>query len=458
MGWDTVRLRIAVYQLGSCSGCINEFLSIGEMLLEMISRNDAELLSPMISQLDSKIEGCDISLVEGVVLSKDDVERLREIREKSKILIALGSCAILGGIPGLRRFIQNGGMKASPITMYVDADYYVRGCPIDRYELLDLIGRILKGEWFKQEERRFTIVRGSIVDIEGAILRLDGGKCIVCGRCIAVCRRITSALDYAYRSIDTAVSTPFNVKLDESTCIACGQCTIYCPVGAIVEVDSTRRIKDILGRGVKPTVYIEPEAIVGLCEALNVNGGSYGKILEAFRRMGCGRIILWKPKLRIAARRGSVELIPYSEAEARYIRIRHPDLLGYMANPPILDDRDSIWITPCLARKISGGNIVTVREAARLLAQVDIDSLPEADFDEVELGGIDKEVVKAVGVEGMERIIERMKNGEARGDVVLYVCPDGCLYGGGQPYMEPYTKIKRGEIIAQIRDKIEALE
>jgi coenzyme F420-reducing hydrogenase gamma subunit len=201
MGWDTVRLRIAVYQLGSCSGCINEFLSIGEMLMEMISRNDAELLSPMISQLDSKIEGCDISLVEGVVLSKDDVERLREIREKSKILIALGSCAILGGIPGLRRFIQNGGMKASPITMYVDADYYVRGCPIDRYELLDLIGRILKGEWFKQEERRFTIVRGSIVDIEGAILRLDGGKCIVCGCCIAVCRRITSALDYAYMRI-----------------------------------------------------------------------------------------------------------------------------------------------------------------------------------------------------------------------------------------------------------------
>ena len=43
-----MRLRIAVYQLGNCSGCINEFLSAGETLLEMISRSDAELLSPII--------------------------------------------------------------------------------------------------------------------------------------------------------------------------------------------------------------------------------------------------------------------------------------------------------------------------------------------------------------------------------------------------------------------------
>ena len=453
-----MKRRIAVYQLGSCSGCINKFLSLGETLLEMISRSDAEFLSPIISQLDSKIERCDISLVEGAVLSEDDAERLREIREKSRILVALGSCAILGGIPGLRRFIQDESLKVSPITMYVDADYYVRGCPIDRYELLDLMGRILRGEWFKHGERRFSIVREREVDIEGSILHLDGGKCIVCGRCIAVCRRMASALDYVYRSIDTAISTPFNVKLDESTCIACGQCTVYCPVGAIVEVDSTRRIKDILGRGLKPTVYIEPEAIVGLCEALNVKGGSYGKILEALRRIGCSRIILWKPKLGVAARRGSVELIPYSEAEARYIRVRHPDLLGYMVNPPILDGRDSIWITPCLARKMGGGNIITTREAAKLLTLLDIDSLPEADFDEIKLGGVDREVVKAVGVEEIEKIIKRVKNGGVEGGVALYVCPDGCLYGGGQPYMELYTKIKRTEILAQIRNKIETLE
>ncbi len=301
-------------------------------------------------------------------------------------------------------------------------------------------------------------MRERVVDIEGSILRLDGGKCIVCGRCIAICRKITSALDYAYRSIDTAISTPFNVKLDESTCIACGQCTVYCPVGAIIEVDSTRRIKDILGRGMRPTVCIEPEAIIGLCEALNVKGGSYGKILEALKRIGCGRIILWKPKLKVTARRGSVELIPYSEAEARYIQVRHPDLLRYMANSPILDDRDSIWITPCLARKIGGGNIITVRETARLLTPLDINSLPEADFDEIKLGGVDREVVKAVGVEGIERVIRKMRSEKVEGSVALYVCPDGCLYGGGQPYMELYTKIKREEILAQIRNKIETTE
>ncbi|MBS7642818.1 MAG: hypothetical protein QW374_03915 [Candidatus Bathyarchaeia archaeon] len=71
---------------------------------------------------------------------------------------------------------------------------------------------------------------------------LRWGKCIVCGRCITVCRNVMTVLDYAYRSINTIVTTLFGIKLDEASCIACGQCAVYYPVGVIIEADSTRYI------------------------------------------------------------------------------------------------------------------------------------------------------------------------------------------------------------------------
>lgn len=459
-------MKAAIYQLGSCSGCITEFLGLGETLLEMVWRRGMEILIPMVSQLDPEIGVCDVALVEGSVVSDEDVERLREIREKSKMLVALGSCAVIGGIPGLRRLIKgdtqvdaakpmrSSSLKGDPIGMYVHVDYYVRGCPIDRYELLDLIGKILDGRWFRQSERRFPLVREKPLDIEGYILRLDGGKCIVCGRCVAVCHKVTSALDYAYRSIDTVISTPFGVRLDESSCVVCGQCTVYCPVGAVIETDSIRKVKTLLGRGLTPDVYVEPESIVGLCEALNVDGGSYGKILEALRRIGFGRIILWRPKLKVASSRSNVKLIPYSEAEARYIRIRHPSLLEYTAEPPTLDRRDSVWITPCLARKIGKDTTLTTREAARLLATIDIDSLPESDFDRIELDEPDEGLARAVGKECIEKIAEEFERGILREAAALYICSDGCLYGGGQPYMDHYTKVKREKISAKFHGKV----
>jgi len=92
-------MKIRIYQLGSCSDCINELLRIGETLLEMILEEGMETISPMMTQINTEIESCDAALVEGAMVSNEDEEKLKAIRGKSKILVALGTCALLGGIP-----------------------------------------------------------------------------------------------------------------------------------------------------------------------------------------------------------------------------------------------------------------------------------------------------------------------------------------------------------------------
>ena len=102
----------------------------------------------------------DVSLVEGSVTTAEDVERIQRVREQSRVLITIGACATAGGIQALRNFADVEEFRAAvyaspqyidtlatstPIAAHVPVDFELRGCPIDKHQLLEVISAFLVG-------------------------------------------------------------------------------------------------------------------------------------------------------------------------------------------------------------------------------------------------------------------------------------------------------------------------
>jgi coenzyme F420-reducing hydrogenase gamma subunit len=102
----------------------------------------------------------DLSLVEGSITTPDDAERIKKIRQESKLLVTIGACATAGGIQALRNFQDVNEYirlvyahpdyirtldRSTPIADHVKVDYELRGCPINKAQLLELITAFLKG-------------------------------------------------------------------------------------------------------------------------------------------------------------------------------------------------------------------------------------------------------------------------------------------------------------------------
>ena len=99
------KLRIATTSLAGCFGCHMSFLDIDERLLDLIERVEFDR-SPLT---DIKHCGpCDIGLIEGGICNAENIHVLREFRSNCKVLIAIGACAINGGLPAQRNHLDLG--------------------------------------------------------------------------------------------------------------------------------------------------------------------------------------------------------------------------------------------------------------------------------------------------------------------------------------------------------------
>lgn len=427
-------MKVAVFSLGGCEGCryslVEALLSAGDLGLELVHE-------PL---LDLESESYDVAVVEGPVESQEDVNKLLEIRQRAKILVALGSCAVLGGVPGLAETVDkeygpSRPLRAAPLSRYVRVDYWVRGCPPKREELLRVLKWISEGSPLKLGERELVYCREVTTSVVGTLFKLDGEKCIVCGRCVRVCEEMgVSALGYAHRSIEVAITTPLEVSFDGSLCVACGQCLLYCPVGALREVNALGELLQSVRAGVLREVYIEPEALAGIAASLSVPPG---KVVAALKALGLRRVVVWKPPLTV--KEGAM-IIPASMAEYFYVKKLYPELLSLTAKPDLGLKRGTALVTACVARRLEHSLVVTARDLLRAARCLDVDAFPERPPDETRLGE-EPELPKAVGPSKVREVLESLKSGcSIDGPVVLYLCPGGCLEGGGQPYPEEATR------------------
>ena len=94
------KLKLATVWLDGCSGCHMSFLDMDERLLELAELVDV-VYSPIVDAKEFPDE-VDIALVEGAVASVDDEKKIKKIRAHSKMLVAMGDCAITGNVPSMR--------------------------------------------------------------------------------------------------------------------------------------------------------------------------------------------------------------------------------------------------------------------------------------------------------------------------------------------------------------------
>ena len=150
--------RLAVFKFASCDGCQLSLLDCEDELLAVASAVEiAYFLEARTQALDGPY---DVGLVEGSVTTDHDMRRIKEIRKQCRILVTIGACATSGGIQALRNWVDVKDFiqmvyahpeyiqtlaTSTPVADHVSVDFELRGCPISKQQLLQLLTALLIG-------------------------------------------------------------------------------------------------------------------------------------------------------------------------------------------------------------------------------------------------------------------------------------------------------------------------
>lgn len=152
------RPRLAVFKFASCDGCQLSLLDCEDELL--VLAGEVEIANFLEASRAVQPGPYDLVLVEGSITTAHDAARIREIRAQARLLVTIGACATAGGIQALRNFANVENYTAivyarpdyistlatsTPIAAHVPVDLELRGCPVNKTQLLELITAVLHG-------------------------------------------------------------------------------------------------------------------------------------------------------------------------------------------------------------------------------------------------------------------------------------------------------------------------
>lgn len=152
------RPKLAVFKFASCDGCQLSLLDCEDELLALAS--EVRIANFAEASRQTLPGPYDLTLVEGSITTPHDAKRIRQIRAQSKTLVTIGACATSGGIQALRNFRNVEDFvrvvyarpefidtlaTSTPIAEHVPVDFELRGCPVDKRQLLEVIAATLAG-------------------------------------------------------------------------------------------------------------------------------------------------------------------------------------------------------------------------------------------------------------------------------------------------------------------------
>jgi coenzyme F420-reducing hydrogenase gamma subunit len=148
--------KLAVWKFASCDGCQLSLLDCEDELLTLAGEVE---IAYFLEASRAVVKGpYDLSLVEGSVTTPHDAERIKQVRQVSRYLVTIGACATAGGIQALRNFQDVAEYlkivyarpdyirtldKSTPIADHVRVDFELRGCPINKHQLLEVLSAFL---------------------------------------------------------------------------------------------------------------------------------------------------------------------------------------------------------------------------------------------------------------------------------------------------------------------------
>jgi len=151
--------KVGIFGLTGCAGCQLNILNIEDHLLDILGLVD--ITTWVMAKAENSEGPWDIAFVEGSVAKASEIERVKKIREKSKILVAIGACATHGGLPGIRNFRDMEEMKQTvygsqtdhldvieikPVSHYVEVDAELPGCPMNKNDFINAVKALAVGK------------------------------------------------------------------------------------------------------------------------------------------------------------------------------------------------------------------------------------------------------------------------------------------------------------------------
>lgn len=273
----------------------------------------------------------------------------------------------------------------------------------------------------------------TIDDLSHSIVR-DSSKCILCGRCVNVCKKnqTIGILDFTNRGFETEVGPAFNMSMKDVPCVYCGQCIVACPVAALREKTDIERVWDAIEDPTKHVVVQTAPAVrAGLGEEFGLPIGTRvtGKMVASLKRLGFDQVYdtnfaadltIMEEGTELLSRIQNGGTLPMitscSPGWIRFCEFNYPEFLdnlstcksphqmfgaiikSYYAEKQGIDPKDIfvVSIMPCTSKKTESAReemnvnglrdvdaVLTTRELGKMIKQARIEflNLPDEDFD-----------------------------------------------------------------------------